>query len=113
MTLINDRGISYLRKSRYEILGKTKFLKIKNMIRGSFLKFTIFLYYILFIPFIFRKYKNLDYYVEHFFLKNFYALINIFSNTYYEQTKLFHNQKFYCKDLAKEQVKQDIRFHEI
>ena len=113
MTLINDRGISYLKKSRYEILGKTKFLTIKNMIRGSFLKFTIFLYYILFIPFIFKKYKNLDYYIEHFFLKNFYAFINIFSNTYYEQTKLFHDQKFYCKDLAKEQVKQDIRFHEI
>tara|TARA_B100000989_G_scaffold296053_1_gene278428 strand:+ start:893 stop:1834 length:942 start_codon:yes stop_codon:yes gene_type:complete len=102
MTIINDRGISYLIKTRNKLLV-SKFDIIKKLIPKVLFRPLAIIFYLLFVPFIFRKYKNFNFYIEHFFLKNFYALSNTFFRNYFDQRKIFYNTKFYLGDLTNEQ----------
>ena len=101
MAIPNDRGMSYLSSSRDEILGGKKNFFKTNLPEIVYKKFLIS-FYLLFIPFFFRKYKNFYFYIEHFFLKNFYELINMFTGFYFDQKKLFFKENLYCKDLSKQ-----------
>ena len=56
-------------------------------------------YYILFIPFFFRKYKNFSYYIEYYFEKYFYKLINPIFNKYLDIEKIYTLKSSYPKDL--------------
>jgi GR25 family glycosyltransferase involved in LPS biosynthesis len=97
LAIINDRGISYLNKARNKILGKDN--PIKKAIPYSFLFYFRILYYLSFLPFIFRKYKNIIFYYEHFFQKNFFYLLEIFFNNYLNMRKIYYLKNFYTKDL--------------
>lgn len=56
-------------------------------------------YYVLFIPFLLRKYKNFDYYTEYYFEKYFYKLINPIFNLYIDIDKIYTLKSSYPKDL--------------
>ena len=97
LTIINDQGISYLNKARNKILGKDN--PIKKKIPDTFLFYVRILYYLSFLPFIFRKYKNITFYYEHFFQKNLFYLLDIFFNNYLNMRKIYYLKKFYVDDL--------------
>ncbi len=101
MAIPNDRGMSYLNSSRNAILRKNPNL-LKKIIPEIIYKKLLMVFYLFFIPFFFGKYKNINFYIEHYFLKNFFELINIFSGYYYDQKKLFFKENLYCKDLSKQ-----------
>jgi hypothetical protein len=104
----DDKGFSYLseerkytektlfknfRKFLYKIIGIKFVNKIFNFFRIP--------YYVLFIPFLFRKYKNLDYYIEYYFEKYFYKLINPILNFYIDIENIYTLKSSYPKDLKK------------
>ncbi len=99
MALSNDKGVSYLKKSRNEIL-ESKLTKIKKFIPKKIFKIISIFYYLSFLPFIFRKYKNFYFYIEHFFYKSFYETINFFTGIYFNQKELYFKENYYCKDLV-------------
>lgn len=99
MALSNDKGLSYLKKSRDKIL-KSKIQKIKKLMPKKIFKIISIIYYLTFLPFILRKYKNFNFYIEHFFLKKFYELINSFAGIYFNQKELYFKENYYCKDLV-------------
>ena len=104
----DDKGFSYLsderkyterpllinfRKFLYKIFGIKLINTIFNFFRIP--------YYILFIPFLFRKYKNFDYYIEYYFEKYFYKLINPIFNFYIDIQNIYTLKSSYPKDLKK------------
>ena len=60
-----------------------------------------FIYYILFIPVILRKHKNLDYYFEYYFEKFVYKFICIFNKRYIDVENIYTLKSTYPKDLKK------------
>ena len=104
----NDRGISFLTSDR-DKLEKLSFKNFRKLLYRIFgIKFinTIFNflripYYILFIPFLLRKYKNLDYYIEYYFEKYFYKLINPIFHFYIDIQDIYILNSSYPKDLKK------------
>ena len=101
MAIINDRGISHLLHSRNKMLV-SKFDRLKKLIPKPLFEILSIIFYLFFIPYIFRKYRNFNFYLEQFFLKNLYSLINNFFKIYHDQRKIFFNKKFYLYDLVKE-----------
>ena len=59
LTVIDDRGLSSLAASRERIIGEKNIL-IKKIMPKSLLSIIRILYYIFYIPFLSRKYKNLQ-----------------------------------------------------
>ena len=57
--------------------------------------------YIFFIPYIFRKYKNFDYYMEYYFSKQICKIKNFFFNCYIDVEKIYDLKAAYPKDLKK------------
>ncbi len=97
LAIINDRGISYLNNARNKILGKKNL--ITKIIPESFLFYLRILYYLTFSPFVFKKYKNINFYYEHFFQKNFFYFLNFFFNDYLNMRKIYYLKNFYTSDL--------------
>jgi GR25 family glycosyltransferase involved in LPS biosynthesis len=56
-------------------------------------------YYLSFIPHFFGRYKNFNFYYEHFFFKYLQYLNNIFQLKYYNVIKIYYIKKFYFSDL--------------
>jgi len=108
LTYPDDKGISFLTEDR-DKLEKTSFKNFrKSLYRFFGIKFTNtvfnFLrvpYYILFIPFILRKYKNFDYYIEYYFEKYFYKLINPIFRFYIDIENIYFLKSSYPQDLKK------------
>ena len=104
----DDRGISFLTSDR-DKLENTSFKDCRKLLYKIFgikfintiLNFLRIPYYILFIPFLIRKYKNLDYYIEYYFEKYFYKLINPFFNFYIDIQKIYTLKSSYPVDLKK------------
>jgi GR25 family glycosyltransferase involved in LPS biosynthesis len=104
----DDRGISFLTSDR-DKLEKTSFKDCRKLLYKFFgikfintiLNFLRIPYYILFIPFLLRKYKNLDYYIEYYFEKYFYQLINPLFNFYINIQKIYTLKSSYPDDLKK------------
>jgi hypothetical protein len=104
----DDKGFSYLtndrdklekiffknfRKLLYKFFGIKLINKIFNFFRIP--------YYVLFLPFLSRKYKNLDYYIEYYFEKYFYKLINPIFRRYIDIENIYSLKSSYAKDLEK------------
>jgi hypothetical protein len=104
----DDKGFSFINKDRVK-LEKTLFKNFRKFIYKFFgIKFTNTIlnflripYYILFIPFLLRKYKNFDYYVEYYFEKYFLKLVNPVFNFYIDVEKICYLKSSYPKDLKK------------
>lgn len=104
----NDRGFSYVTKERQKY-EKTSFRKIRNFLYKKFstkkLNFILNLlripYYLLFIPFLLGKYKNIDYYMEYHFDKQFCKVKNFFFNCYIDIESIYDKKSTYPKDLKK------------
>ena len=101
LTVINDRGISNLSASRNKILGEKNVL-IKNLIPKSILLIIELIYYIFFIPYFFGKYKNLQFYNEHFYKKKIELLKNYFSKSGLNLYEMSYKTRFYIEDLKKD-----------
>jgi len=104
----NDKGVSFLRKDRMELekiyfKNYRKFLFKIFGIRYSNLLFNFIRipYYIFFIPFLLRKYKNLDYYIEYYFDKQFCKIKNFFYNSYIDIEKIYSLKSSYPNDLKR------------
>lgn len=90
-----DTHLSYLEKIVKNVLKKNFLIKL------PIIKYLKLFYYLSFIPFFLRKYKNFDYYFEYYFYKNFIVLQNkIFFKKMIDTRKIFFNKNFYYKDLA-------------
>jgi hypothetical protein len=104
----DDKGFSFLAKDR-EKLEKTFLRNFKKHLYKIFgiefinkvFNFFRFPYYILFIPFILRKYKDYDYYIEYYFEKYFYKLINPIFKQYIDIENIYFLKSSYPKDLKK------------
>lgn len=104
----DDHGFSYLAPDRksYE---RTYFKKIRIFIYKKFSteRTNFFLnilrvpYYLLFIPFLFRKYKNFDYYMEYYFDKQLYKIKNLLFRSYIDIEDIYAKKSNYPKDLRK------------
>lgn len=108
LTVINDRGISNLSASRNKILEKKSVL-IKNLIPKSILLIIELIYYIFFIPYLFGKYKNLQFYNEHFYEKKIELLKNYFFKSNHNLYEMSYKTRFYTEDL-KEDFKKVLKF---
>lgn len=113
----DDRGFSYLHKGRKKKNSGISFLllkKIKNVIEKNInqnssetiLNILRGFYYLLFIPFIFRKIKNYNYYNDIFFQKNFCRLKNFFFQCYIDVKKIHNSADSYPEDLKKYYLKK-------
>jgi GR25 family glycosyltransferase involved in LPS biosynthesis len=58
-----------------------------------------FFYYISYIPFLMKKYSNIDFYHEQFFFKYLELIKNIFTKKYYNTNKIFYEKEFYYSDI--------------
>lgn len=104
----DDKGFSFINKDRVK-LEKTLFKNFRKFIYKFFgIKYTNLIfnflripYYILFIPFLLRKYKNFDYYVEYYFEKYFLKLFNPVFNFYIDVEKICYLKSSYPRDLKK------------
>jgi len=104
----DDRGFSYIRNDR-NALEKTSFKNMRKFLYKIFStkllnlisNFFRYFYYLTFTPFILRKYKNLDYYIEYFFEKFFYKLISKFSKNYIDVENIYCLKSSYPSDLKK------------
>ena len=108
----DDRGYSYLHKDRMNKNKEISFgisKKIKKILytnlgskkAEALLDIIRVFYYLLFIPFIFRKIKNFEYYNDIFIKKNLCKLINFFFHSYIDVKKIHNLKKSYPKDLMK------------
>ena len=70
---------SFLKKERKKI---TKDFFIKKIIPNFILDFFLTFYYIFYIPYIFGKYQNLEFYEEHFVDKRIIRIKNFFTRNY-------------------------------
>jgi hypothetical protein len=113
----DDRGFSYLHKERkkknnvisFLFIKKIKYIIEKNMnpnTSETILNILRGFYYLLFIPFIFRKIKNYNYYNDIFFQKNFCRLINFFFQCYMDVKKIHNSADSYPEDLKKYYLKK-------
>jgi hypothetical protein len=108
LTYPDDRGFSFLSKDR-DKLEKTYFKNFRKLLvkkigielTKKLLNFFRIFYYILFIPFILRKYKNFDYYLEYYFEKQFCKIKNFFINCYIDIDKIYALKTAYAKGLKK------------
>ena len=104
----DDRGFSYMKKDRQKY-EKIYFKSLRNFLYRKFstkkinliFNFFRFIYYILFIPVILRKHKNLEYYLEYYFEKFVYKLISVFSKRYIDVESIYTLKSTYPKDLKK------------
>ena len=104
----DNRGFSYLAQDR-KSFERTSFKKIRKFIYKKFSIATInyilnllrIPYYLFFIPFLLRKYKNLDYYMEYYFDKQFCKVKNFFFNSYIDIEKIYALKSSDPKDLKK------------
>jgi|694.fasta_scaffold94095_2 GR25 family glycosyltransferase involved in LPS biosynthesis len=108
LTVINDRGISNLSASRNKILGEKNIL-IKKLIPKSIFIIIELLYYIFFIPCFFGKYKNLQFYKEHFYKKKIELIKNYFFKSSLNLYEMSYKTQFYIDDL-KEDFRKVLKF---
>ena len=101
LVVICDRGHSNLSKERNNILVNSNSF-LNKIISSNLLYFPKIFYYLLFVPFILRKYRHLEFYLEHFFIKNYYRLKNIFINSELDLYKISYNRNYYSKDLRRD-----------
>ena len=102
LSLIDDVGYSDLRNSRNTIFKQSRIFRLKNLIPKKILPFFSFFYYFFFIEYFFSKRKkNFYFYLDHYFIKKLYILINLIGNFHIDQRKAYWNYKFYSKDLHK------------
>jgi hypothetical protein len=98
LTIIDDKNISYLRNEREKVLKKNKFMKkilSKKII--SLLRVPFYLTYFAF----FLRYRNKEFYYEHFFQKQLIRLKNFFTKKYLDVNKIYYDKKYYAYDLKK------------
>lgn len=108
LTYHDDDGISNMKKDRQNF-EKIYFKSLRNFLYRKFstkrinliFNFFRFIYYILFIPVILRKHKNLDYYFEYYFEKFVYKFISIFNKRYIDVENIYTLKSTYPKDLKK------------
>jgi hypothetical protein len=67
------------------------------------------IYYIFFIPYLFGKYKNLQFYNEHFYKKKIELLKNYFFKSGLNLYEISYKTRFYIEDL-KEDFKKVLKF---
>jgi hypothetical protein len=104
----DDKGFSFLASDRLK-LEKTELRNIRKNLFNTYgiafvntiFNFFRYPYYILFIPFILRKYKDYDYYIEYYFEKYFYKLINPIFKRYIDIENIYYLKSSYAKDLKK------------
>ena len=101
IVLINDRGFSDLAHERNKILNKSKNL-FNQFLSADILYLPKILYYIFFIPFILGKFKDLQFYLEHYFFKNYFKFKNLFFKTEIDLVKISYDRNFFIEDLKKE-----------
>jgi hypothetical protein len=102
MAIIDDENTTSLSSLRSQILKKGLYYRLSNV---SFFGFLLpafkELYYILFIPFLFGKYKNIYFYYERFVEKRIKNFLNYFSKNHYNIDKIYYDPKFYKEDISK------------
>jgi glycosyl transferase family 25 len=98
LTLTNDYGFSYLEKDRKKLLKSSNI--IKKLFSEKLISYLRIPYYLSYIPY-WIKYKNPEYYYEHYSKKYLIKLKNIFSHSYIDINKIHFDENYYAEDLKK------------
>ena len=98
LSLTNDHGFSYLEKDRKKLLKSSHI--IKKLFNKKLISYLRIPYYLSYIPYCI-KYKNLEYYYEHYSKKYLVKLKNIFSHLYIDINKIHFDENYYAEDLKK------------
>lgn len=98
IAVIDDMGISSLRDERKILIKENQFFK--KIFSKKILSLLRIPYYLSYMGFLLR-YKNKDFYYEHFFQKQLLRLINFFIKKYLETNKIYYDKKYYWYDLRK------------
>jgi len=98
LSLTNDYGFSYLEKDRKKLLKSSHI--IKKLFNKKLISYLRIPYYLSYIPYCI-KYKNLEYYYEHYSKKYLVKLKNIFSHLYIDINKIHFDENYYAEDLKK------------
>ena len=84
-------------------LASKKFMQnsfnFKNKLSKSLQDILRIFYYLSFLPFLMRKYKNFDFYHEYFFSKYLCYLENLIFKKYLDTSKIYYDKNFYSTDL--------------
>jgi glycosyl transferase family 25 len=99
LAFINDKGDSYVKESRKKFTGNNNILK--KIIPGRIFDLLRMIYHICYIPFLFRRYKNKEFYDEFFFDKELAKIKNFFTDLYFDLSKIYFEKKYYYNDLKK------------
>ena len=97
LVIINDRGHSYLKHERKFFL-KENYL-IKKIFPEKILSFLRIPYYFFYIPYFLGKYRNVNYYYEHFIRYYLIQIRLLIFKRYIDLSKIYYKEKFYCEDL--------------
>jgi GR25 family glycosyltransferase involved in LPS biosynthesis len=93
--LAKDRKKAVLNKDRM------KASYIKKLIPKSIYNIISFFYYILHIPYLTGRYRDISFFREHFYEKKIFSLQNLIFSNLINTKNIYLNKKFYCKDLWK------------
>ena len=94
--IIHDNNFSYLQLDRNEFYPKHVVYKIfpENIITA-----VSFFYYMLHLPFIFRRYPSYDFFKQHFIEKKLAFLQKLFCDNLINTKDIILNKKYYINDL--------------
>lgn len=93
---INENHESLLSLDRKNF---TPSYKIKKYIPKLIFELLNFFYIIFFIPYFTGRYKDLDFFKEHFYEKKLFFLKNLFFKNLIDTSKIYFNSKYYVKNL--------------
>ena len=98
ISIINDRGISYIRSSRSSVIKENIF--VKKIFSEKIISILRIPYYLSYLGYL-LKFNNRDFYDEHFFQKQLFRVKNFFTNKYIDINKIYYDKKYYVHDLKK------------
>jgi glycosyl transferase family 25 len=98
LTIIDDKNISHLRNERANLLKNNKF--IKRILPEKIISLLRIPYYLTYLAF-FLKFKNKEFYYEHYFQKQLFRLKNFFTREYLDVNKIYYDKNYYAYDLKK------------
>ena len=96
LVLMDDNNFSYIQKQR-EKLVKTSFLK--KIFPKKIINLLLMIYYILFIPYLIRRYPNINFYIEYFFNKKISLIKNFFLKNLINTEDINLNKNYFAEDL--------------
>jgi GR25 family glycosyltransferase involved in LPS biosynthesis len=96
LVVMDDNNFSFIQKQRQKLV-KTPF--IQKILPKKIMNFLLIIYYIFFIPYLIRRYPNINFYIEYFFNKKISLIKNFFLNNLIRTEDINLNKNYYTTDI--------------